>query len=213
MLKKDQGALLDWKRLKGHLVSGSACRWFGSSHSVLTNKKVNRLRDQQIFFWIHKRGEDIGQSTALQTEETGVIAEQRCLRGNHCGIWCWCRKTFIGEPLGTKRYGNWKHSVILKCPFATKDIISMTGHIQSWRPSSIWLYCKNGNFSVLMMVLWLCGRKVPVSRKHTFKYLSMSIQLAIDSEMVLKQGSFSCIINFWYFQKEKKVCVNFLKIQ
>ena len=40
----------------------------GSSHSILTSKKLNRLKRKNSSSWIRKRGEDIGETAVPQDQ-------------------------------------------------------------------------------------------------------------------------------------------------
>lgn len=67
--------------------------------TILTQvKKLNRQKKISDSSWIHKRGEDTGQTTPSKTEETGKYRESQLTRaeaqsGNRSGNQCW-----VGKP-------------------------------------------------------------------------------------------------------------------
>lgn len=61
------------KCISGLPVSSFTWKELESHHSVLTSEKLNRLKNQQFFFFFfpnHKRGEGRVQTAAPRTEKT-----------------------------------------------------------------------------------------------------------------------------------------------
>lgn len=151
-------------------VSGSTCKKLGSWHFILTTrKKLNRLKNQQLFL-DPKAREDTGQTTTLNIGETykwiqGVTIYQSRLRsGNNHRNPCLGRKTWTvtdesleaqySEVRGLKFPRQLSHTIAWDLP-----IWAWPGlYTKHWRKISLYFWQeeeKENNFEIHQKTLFL----------------------------------------------------------